>query len=152
MTSVKIVGLEQIQRKLSSMSAEIEDTFHAGAEEASNRVILPTVGLQRYPPETEANRPPTPYYIRGRGTQTATRNYQNSERLGTRWVFSRLAGLRASIGNAASYAPYVHGENQARAMAPKGWRRLMDVADEKRSEIERVINAWFSRLVKKHLE
>jgi len=39
-----------------------------------------------YPAETEANAPPPPYYIRGTGTQYATYNRQESERLNLHWV------------------------------------------------------------------
>lgn len=146
---IEIKGLGDLKRNLDRLSDEIPDTFAAAAEESSKRVVLSTVGLRKYPPLTDANRPPTPYYIRGRGTQTKRGNLGNSQRLGTQWNF-RASGLRALIGNPVSYAKWVHGVEQARAMGNIGWRKLEEVAQQKRPQIQKVFNAWFKRLTDRY--
>jgi len=88
-----------------------------------------------------------PYYVRGKGTQYASYNRGNSERLGTQF-YTQAAGLNTKIGNRASYARYVVGEGQARFMAPKGWRKLFDVAKEKVPQIKKVYEAWINKCIK----
>ena len=146
---IEINGLKDLERNLSRLSDEIPATFRAAAQESSDRVILSTVGLQEYPPASDANRPPEPYYIRGRGMQTKRGNLGNSERMGTRWTF-RASGLTATIGNSASYSKWAHGEEQARAMEGHGWRRLLKTAQEKQAQIQKVYNAWFKRLTDRY--
>jgi hypothetical protein len=53
------------------------------------------------------------------------------------------------IGNRASYASYLGGDNQVGWAAGVGWRKLSEVAREKISEITRIYNAWIERLIKK---
>jgi hypothetical protein len=121
--------------------------LQAAGVEAHKRVILQTPGI-KYPPMTDANRPPVPYYIRGRGTQTAHGNLGNSERLGTQW-YTKPAGTGTWIGNRASYAQYVHGDEdeQAKAMAAIGWKRLIDVINARMPEIVKVYQAWVNKLL-----
>lgn len=116
-------------------------------QECAKDIILPTVGLQSYPPATEANQPPTPYYIRGLGTQYKSRNNMKSENLGKQWVIENR-GIDTVISNRAKYSPYVHGEEQSRVMARIGWRKLQEVAEEKLDRIARVYNAWVEKLLK----
>jgi hypothetical protein len=141
--SVKIDGLEQLQRGLAESPAELERTLMAAGNEVG-RTLLDTEGLQRYPASTGANEPPTPYYVRGEGTQYATYNANNSERLGTQF-YTEASSYGVEIGNRASYAEYVVGENQARAMEAIGWRRLIDVAKEKLEDIVRIYDGWVAR-------
>ncbi len=146
---ISIDGLDKLQRKLGNASNELADTMHAAGEETAKE-LLGTTGLQKYPPATAANQPPPPFYIRGRGMQRSpTVNDGRSERLGTRWVVSRWQRLGVKIVNAASYAPFVHGKEQARNMGDKGWRKLEDVAKDKRDKIRDIYQAWVDRLLKK---
>ena len=49
--------------------AALPRLFASGMVEAGQkigRLVLDTQGLRTYPPETSANRPPEPYYVRGR--------------------------------------------------------------------------------------
>ena len=55
----------------------------------------------------------------------------------------------ASVGNSATYAPFVHGKEQAWFHVVHGWRELFGVAQEKQSEIQRIYQAWVDRLIKK---
>jgi hypothetical protein len=154
MITIQVNGLEEVKKHLGDLTADLEDALQAAGEEAANRIILPTEGLQRYPPETAANMPPTPFYIRGRGMQRggvriAEYNDMRSERLGTRWIVERWEKFAVKIGNSASYAFAVHGAEQAAFMAVKGWRMLYDVAEEKRTEITEVYQAWVDRLIRR---
>lgn len=144
---IEIEGLDKIVAKLDKFPRQIARNFGAAGEEAAKDVILPTEGMQNYPPKTEANVPPTPYYVRHRGTQYKTRNLENSELLGTKWTIERR-GFNTAIGNPVSYARYVHGEEQARWMKAIGWRKLFDVAKEKLNDIKKVYNAWVSKTIK----
>jgi len=144
---IELEGLDKLFAKLNKFPREIARNFGAAGEEAAKDVILPTEGLQNYPPATAANAPPVPYYIRGRGTQYATRNLMNSEKLGMRWAVVRRA-FNTHIGNIASYARYVHGEEQAEAMKSIGWKKLFDTAKEKLKDIQKVYQAWVNKTIK----
>jgi len=140
---IVIKGMENILRKLEKFPGVIRENMGAAGAEASEE-ILNTEGLRNYPPHTDANLPPAPYYIRGRGMQYASGNAENSERYGTLWN-TATSGYRTTIGNRATYAPYLGGEKQARAMKPIGWRKLFDVAQEKRAKLTAIYAAWVAR-------
>lgn len=145
--SIKIEGIEKLVKAFNKFPHEIERTMSAAGEEASNE-ILDEQGLRKYPPATPANSPPTPYYVRGKGTQYASYNKLNSEKLGTQWAIESK-GFRTKISNRASYAKWVHGDEQARAMERIGWKKLFDVAKGKRHEITKIYQGWVNRLIKK---
>lgn len=145
--TIKVEGLDKLIQKLGMWDNIITDTLQAASLEASNEV-LNTQGLRSYPPMTDKNMPPEPYYIRGRGMQYKNRNDGRSERYGTQfYVIS--SGYTTTIGNRASYAPYLAGEHdQARKMAEKGWRRLVDVVMEKMPKIRDIYQGWINRALK----
>ena len=145
--TIEIEGLDKIVAKLNKFPRQIARNFGAAGEESAKDVILPTQGLQNYPPTTAANAPPVPYYIRGRGTQYTNRNLMNSQRLGTRWTVVRK-GFNTVIGNPVSYSRYVHGEEQAKAMGGIGWKKLFDVAKDKLKAIQKVYQAWVNKTIK----
>ena len=144
---VEVEGLDRLLAAFKKFPKQVARNMSAAAREAANDVILPTKGLQRYPPLTDANRPPTPYYLRGTGTQLKSRNLMNSEIMGKQWNVKR-EGYLARIGNRASYSKYVHGEDQAKAMGAKGWRKLLEVAKEKKAQITKVYNGWVKKTLK----
>lgn len=149
---IEIKGLEKLTKALDKFPSVIGRYVGMAGDESAKH-ILKQVGLQRYPPSTAANLPPHPYYIRGRGTQYVTRNLGNSEKLGTRFYVkvdtnTGSIGGTTTIGNAASYAKYVVGENQAQAMGRIGWRRLVDVTKEKISAIQKIYQAWVDKAIK----
>lgn len=144
---VELKGLDKLNKALKQFPKKVIKNLGAAGKEAAEDVILPTEGLRNYPPETAANKPPTPFYIRGVGTQTQSRNYLNSERLGTKWnVTSR--GYETKVSNPASYARYVHGEEQAGAMAEIGWKKLYDTAKKKLKQITRVYQGWVDKTLR----
>ncbi len=142
---VHVDGLEKLVAGMDRFGREIATDIGAAGEEAADE-ILDTTGLRRYPDATAANAPPTPYYIRGRGTQTAHGNLGNSERYGTQF-YVRRESFTTIVGNRASYAEHLAGEQQARAMGRIGWRKLIDVAREKLPQIERIYQGWIDRLI-----
>ena len=86
---------------------------------------------QAYPPESEANSPPPPYYKRGIGTQYASFNLGESERLGWSWrkkVTAMAQGLIGELSNMASYAPWVHGEKSQAWFHIGRWRTVAQIA------------------------
>ena len=147
--SIKIEGMEKIEKLAKQFPVEVRKNMRAAATEATKRAILPTVGLQKYPPATAANQPPEPYYRRGLGTQTKSGNTGSSERLGTQWYMRNAGTMGLEVGNRASYARWVHGEDQAGHMAAIGWRKLVDVAKEKTAEIQAIFDKWIKYTITK---
>ena len=127
----------------------IAQNLKGAAQEASEE-ILDTEGVRSYPSSTSANAPPYPYYKRNIGTQTsAYHNMLNSENYGKQWnVKTQPYGV--TIGNRASYAPYVGGEKSPHHMRTKGWRRLLGVAKEKvqRGIIGAIYEKWIARALR----
>ena len=147
--TIKIEGIKELQDAFRKFPAEVKKNMQSAAAEASDKVLLPTQGLQRYPPATAANRPPVPYYVRGRGTEYKSGNSGSSENLSKQWYTKPLGWGGAEIGNRASYARWVHGDEQARALAKYGWRRLADVAKEKTAAIVAVYDKWIKYTLRK---
>jgi hypothetical protein len=149
MTDIKIEikGADKIVAGLKRFPEEIKNNFAAAGQEAAAEIIG-TEGLAKYPPETDANRPPTPYYIRNRGMQYKTKNTGKSERYGTQF-YTKKENYGTIIGNRASYAKYLAGEEQARHMAKIGWKKMINVAKEKISIITTIFNKWADYTIKK---
>lgn len=147
--SLEITGLDKLVKAFDKWPREIRKNIEAAGREASDE-ILNTEGLRNYPPETAANRPPAPFYIRGRGTQYASgRNTLTSENLGKKWL-TTVKGYFTRIGNIASYAKWLHSDKlQARAMGRIGWRKLFDVAREKIPEITRIYQRWVNATIRR---
>lgn len=155
-TTIKItINADNFLNALKHAPQELARNIPMAGMEALNE-ILDTEGLRAYPPETAANMPPTPYYIRGQGMQYASYNTGSSERYGSRyggdggdaWSLS-ARGYTAKAENTASYAPYVGGQQQAAHMARKGWRKLWDVAREKRETIRNIYDKWVAYTLRK---
>ncbi len=149
---IQVKGLLELQTRLKAAPREMAQAVKDAAGLVGD-TVLNTEGLRKYPPSGPGNRPPLPYYVRGGGTQTAHGNLGNSENLGKRFYsIGAVAGLGSTvvrIGNVASYAPYVVGQDQARAMARIGWRRLYDVAVEKQGRIRNIFEAVIQSALRK---
>lgn len=146
--SFRIEGLDKIRDAYRKSPEIVGEAFQAAGKEMAAEIVE-TEGLQNYPPAGTANRPPYPYYERGLGVWTSPRNnLYNSERLGTQfYVETPARSLRAEIGNRASYAEKVIGESQGANMASIGWRRLIDVAEEKTDKLGEILDAWLQRAI-----
>jgi hypothetical protein len=141
---IDIPGLDALLQKLGQLPPLLEKYLRAAGKEASNEV-LDTIGVRRYPPSTAANAPPVPYYIRGRGMQTsANRNNLKSEKYGSRWSVTNDPYITTMTNN-TSYAKYLGGDRQAEAMARIGWRKVRDVAMEKRAVLRDIYAAWVKK-------
>ena len=103
-------------------------------EDAFEDVLQDTLAeLRVYPPETEANQPPPPYYIRGVGNVgwfgTVTKVSEDLKGLWKSSVTKSKNTVTAKLTNLASYAKYVHNERggdalppyQTRFHAKRGW-------------------------------
>jgi len=145
---IEIKGMEQLQAKLKRFKQELGAYVTSASVEESESLLDNTVGLRKYPPETAANKLPTPYYIRGMGTQYKSRNNMKSEQLGTKWVVKK-APFGARVMNTASYSQYVHGKKQASALANIGWRRIDDVFPGAKDKIVKRIDVWIKKLLNK---
>ena len=143
---IKVEGAEEVKKAFMQFPIRVSKyLWRAGSESAKE--ILGTTGLQKYPPLSDANLPPTPYYVRGRGTQYKSRNTGSSQRYGTQF-FVNQKGYKTVIGNRATYAPYLGGEEQVKWAKEVGWRKLIDVAREKIGKITKIYEAWIKKLLK----
>lgn len=147
MTQIQIIGLDKLLANLKKFPKQIEKNLGQAGNESAENIIFPTQGLKGYPPATAGNQPPAPFYIRGRGLQTGTRNLGNSERAGTQF-YSRNEGSKTLIGNRASYAHYLFGEEtQAVALKQIGWKTLVAVINDKIGEIRDVYQKWVDKTI-----
>ncbi len=166
MINIKVDGLDAIKRNMGKFGKDIE-RYMAQAGQQSATELLKVEGLQKYPRFTAANQPGRTkdvtfpggrtatfrmgYYVRGRGAQVPVRgggwkSLNNSERLGTQWTVRKIKmGVR--IGNRASYAPFVHGEDQAGAMGAIGWKQLTETAEDKSRRITEIYQIWIYKLI-----
>ena len=140
---IKVDGIDKLQSDLRAFGQELTDGLTGAGDEAA-REVLDTEGLRNYPPLTPANQPPTPYYIRGQGTEYQYGNNGKSERYGTQF-YNEQRGYTTYIGNRASYAKYLGGNEQSQFMMWIGWKRLIDVAREKSGKIKEIYQAWIDR-------
>ncbi len=166
--NLEIIGMDKVIANLDKFGKEIRSNTTAAGREVGS-VMLNTVGLRRYPSETDANKPGriksvvlakekisnfrVGYYVRGQGWMQPVRGggYKqigSSQRYGTRWtVNTSNSGVR--IANSASYAPYLAGEDDQVGWAgERGWRKLVDVANEKLTQITGVYQAWVDRIIR----
>ena len=129
--------------------------FASSMVEAGQKVgklVLETEGLRTYPPETSANQPPEPYYVRGRGTQRMSRggvsyNDNMSEQYGSRWTVKSRPN-RVTIANSASYAPFLAGRPQSRKMRSIGWKKLTVVIMERMRLIKATFQSHIGRAIR----
>ena len=68
-------------------------------------------------------------------------------RLGRSW-YHRLHGLDLKIGNLATYAGYVHGEQQTEVHKQTGWKRVMEVMDDEVSKLIKKLGTKVNKLWK----
>lgn len=143
----EIKGLDTLLRKFKIFKQKYPPYVTTATEESANYILDNTVGLRLYPPETAANRPPTPYYIRGTGTQYKSRNDYKSEQLGSRWVLKETY-MATEIKNTASYAPYVHGDRQSARMAKIGWVKVSSAFPKARPKALRKIDEAIKKVLR----
>lgn len=144
--NIQVKGLTEIEAKLKAVGKKLSSYMSAAAMEAS-KDLLAHEGLQKYPPETDANKPPTPYYVRGYGMQYKSKMVYKSEKLGASFTTKKIS-YGARIGNNASYAPYVIGNQQARHMKRIGWLNIFEFAKSQTGNIKKTFDSWVKKAIK----
>ena len=137
--TVKIEGVQELvsrYKKGERFSRQLLDVaMTQGVKHVSQDAAI-------YPPETEANRPPPPYYIRGVGTQYKTYNRGESRQLGERWkwkVENLKTQVKGTVWNAVfTYGPYVHGIiRQIEIHKKREWRNVEKIATDNLQQVQR---------------
>ncbi len=146
-TRIRIEGDTEFRAKLRKAKGQLKEDIQGAAVESLDEV-LDVQGIRAYPPETAGNRPPTPYWVRGQGMQTASGNLGNSEKYAMKgWSKKnyQVQAYGASATNTTSYGGYLGGDQQAAAMGRIGWRKISDVAKEKQKAIGVIFGKWIKR-------
>lgn len=144
--SIKVEGLKKLTTALKRFPVVIPKNMAAAGLEVAN-MILDTVGLRSYPPETAANRPPTPYYQRGLGTVYKSGVSATSENYGKKWTIEAESFI-TKMKNTASYAQDLGGENQIWWASGYGWKKLFSTAKELTVEAVKIYEAWIEKTIK----
>ena len=133
---IEIKGLGKLIKKINKL-----EKMDAVKVALKNAATMLAGEMAEYPPETAANRPPTPFWIRGRGLQTASGNLYNSGNIANSWEKAkptiRNKGFTVAIGTNVSYAPFVQAhDRQARWMRDIGWQTDQQVLDDNKDEVK----------------
>ena len=72
-------------------------------------------------------------------------SYRRTHNLFNRW-YQRAFPTYLEIGNLATYAGWVHGEEQVEMHRQTGWKRLLQVATDELPEIIRKVEAQVERI------
>jgi hypothetical protein len=124
---LEVKGAEELQRKLSQ---PMQGFIKSASRQAAGDIL---VAFQNYPPETIANRSSQRrWYERFFGPRWHRRDgsvggRRTSEKLGQKWKLESSGAMNARITNTASYAGWVHGDKQTKAMRRIGWKTYHDV-------------------------
>lgn len=145
--TVQVKGIDEISKKFGAFPPQLR-AYLARAGRKYAPVLLDEQGVRKYPPQGAGNLPPTPYYVRGVGTQYATYNAGNSQQATTRFVI-QSRGNSTVIDNSATYAKHLWGAyTQARAMARIGWTKLIDAAKKTRPQMVRIFSEEVNNALK----
>lgn len=150
MTSVRIKGLEQLQRKLKRI--EDLEPIKRAVKDAGTHV---REKVSKYPPRkyvsiqdiggwaSDRQRRFFFWALRTGRIEVPYRRGQSpgSEDLGQSWaVKTEKQGMSAVIGNDASYGPFVQDKSrQSRMHKAIGWKTAQDVADEEEDTVLKLI-------------
>ena len=133
--SVEIKGLDQLLHKIK----RVED-LSAFTDGLSKGAKLIRRNIRKYPPSSEANRPPISgpgsWYVRGTGSKHRNvagkvKTYHTSEKLQERWTMRQITGraLGWIVGNNVSYGKYVQSNaDQAHFHRKRKWRTIETIA------------------------
>lgn len=156
---IEVKGLKELQAAIAKFPRMVEIYMGKAGQEAADRVILNTAGLRKYPPDaarapqaqnwTDKQRRYFFWALRQGIIEVPYRRTLSpgSENFGKQWYVKRK-GFSTEIGNRASYAHWLSGDDQSAYQAARGWRKLLDVANEKLPQITKVYNAWVAKLLK----
>lgn len=131
----QVEGLKELKELLDGMGPSMRKAIY----EALPKILLAPRGGGKpmYPREHSGNRPPTPYYIRGIGTQTKTHNLGNSQQMSAR--FDVKSGPRSfKLTNTATYATWVIGDNITANSRRRGWKSVTEIIQANMEKIKQV--------------
>lgn len=144
---IEVEGLKKITTGFIRFIEVVPKNMAIAGLEAIN-MVLDTPGLRTYPPETAANRPPTPYYIRGRGMQYKSGNTGGSQRYGSHWE-TEASTYRAQAKNTGvDYNVFLGGENQVWWASGYGWKKLFSTAKEMIDQIVEIYKDALDKTIK----
>ena len=132
-----IKGMDALVRKLKSI-----DGLQAAKRGIKSGALHIKGKIAKYPSASEANMPNSRrWYQRGYGPKWKLKDgtvhgRKTSETLSKRWTTEeRNGGLTQVVGNNASYAIYVQGEEQAAFHEKRGWNTAEDIVDREGSRV-----------------
>jgi len=111
-----------------------------------------------YPSEGPWNQPgpyPARWYQRQFGSRWAlkgggTGGNSSSERMQKLWVITQKGPWQVSVGNRASYAPYVMGEEQRSYHEAHGWKKLKEIGAEESRKGPRIMEEELEKSIQEH--
>jgi hypothetical protein len=140
--TVQIKGLDELDRKMRRLAgSKIADETLKVYAKAVEEDVKP------YPPESEANQPPTPYYKRGTGTITAKGVRKTSEDMMRKWSVN-ASSSKVSLENRASYSAWVQGREEDQQVGyhrQRGWKSAQKRAEEMLDRVQGIFNTLFKR-------
>lgn len=147
---IKVIGLKELRAKLRRAPQRLKAVAEAAGKEAAEYILADRGGGKMfYPPETEHNRPPAPYYERGVGEHwPGGRVSRTSQQMHSRFTI-KPSGLKTYIGNTARYAPGVIGDSQRPLMREIGWAKLIDAARAAKDKIARIYDRHVDAALRK---
>lgn len=144
---IDIRGDKELVAKLYQVDATIRKTVVAGGMQDAVRYVAQNAAV--YPPTTEANSPPPPYYIRGTGTQYASYNRRESEQLNLHWDTRVNQHHGATVGvveNKVSYAPWVHSVvRQSWFHKMRNWRNIERIKQDVEQGVVKIFKDGVTR-------
>lgn len=154
--TITVKGISELQAKFERIEPAVRRGVSAAAVHVYGKAKI-------YPPSTAANAPRTyqkgarnTWYERGWGSKWAIKaggwhGHKSSENLMAKWT-SKISnhGLTATIGNNASYAPYVQGaDEQTKAMKVIGWKDVGTIVEEEAPRVENFIRGEIQKELNK---
>jgi hypothetical protein len=146
--SIKVEGLDKVLKALEKFPHKIASYMSQAGVEAG-KDLIEQEGLKKYPPRGPWNQPPVPYYKRGTGMVYKNKIVRSSQVYGKQWYVERKS-YGAEIGNRASYAKYLAGEEGERVYwaTSHGWLPLFTTAKRHIKEITATFQKWTDKLIK----
>lgn len=156
--TIEIHGLTELGVALGRYPKQSARHLRAAAVE-SGKQIYTQVGLKKYPRNMRLAQFPNGFrsekqrrfvmMLISRGKVPYRRGQAlNSEKYGSQWYAEPYGLIGAKVGNRASYAKWLGGNDPSGYMQQRGWRRLYDVAHEQMPAVQKIYNAWIKKLIR----
>lgn len=154
MANVELRGLKELLERIHSLEdlRWLRDGIAAAAVNLKGKIAeYPPAGsfAGRYNLKTHKK---MGHYMRGLGWVSATgRLSKSSEGLSTRWAVNfENDGLRAVIGNNASYGPWVQDRySQTTIHRARGWKTVQDVSEQEAERVSAMLKNYLEQALEK---